>query len=275
MPQQNWVAVIWRADREPIPMVISREPRSSPDKSDSFRRAHFLDPIGMDRLQSHLNISADTPDRVIELMARCTEAAVDLLTGVHHAGVTATLDKTPFTVAPTDPLVEAFDRAQYSFDEGPCLHASRSGNFVRMSVGELEERWPVLGVTARAAQLTDFMAVPLFAEQSPVGSLNLYSQNSIVHSTRDRDLVTVLADYLGQALEAAAHDQRRGQAAATLRHAVGARVDIERAVGVLMYRHDCDAAAAFRELEALSDLKSDNILEVARKILGATEDEPT
>ncbi|OYD71846.1 GAF and ANTAR domain-containing protein [Rhodococcus sp. OK302] len=227
----------------------------------------------MERLQRYLDISADTPDRVIELMTRCTGAAVDLISGVHHAGVTATLDKTPFTVAPTDPLVEAFDRAQYSFDEGPCLHASRSGQFVRMSVGELEERWPALGVTARAAHLTDFMAVPLFSERSPVGSLNLYSQASIDHSTRDRDLVTVLADYLGQALEAASQDQRRGQAAATLRHAVGARVDIERAVGVLMYRHDCDAATAFRELEALSDLKSDNILKVARKILGATEDE--
>ncbi|MDI9915060.1 GAF domain-containing protein [Rhodococcus sp. IEGM 1379] len=175
----------------------------------------------MDRLQRHLDVAAPTPDRVIELMTRCTGAAVELVPGVHHASVTATLDNIPLTVAPTDPLLVAFDLAQYSFGEGPCLTASRTGNSVRLSLDELEARRPVLGQTARDAQLTDFLAVPLLVEQSSVGSLNLYSENSIVHSIRDRDLVTALADYLGNALEAAAHDQRQGQAAAALRHAVG------------------------------------------------------
>lgn len=256
-------------------MVTSNDPRPPPDSSDSFRRAHLLDPTGMSKLRRHLDISAETPDRVIELMTRCTSAAVNLVSGVDHAGVTATLDNTPFTVAPTDALVEAFDRAQYVLGDGPCLAASRSGNYVRMSVADVEARWPPLARRARSAQITDFLAVPLFAEQVTVGSLNLYSQNGMNSSVRDRDLVTVLADYLGHALEAAAHDDQRGQAATTLRDAISARVDIERAVGVLMTQNNCDSSVAFCDLETRAASDSDNILGVARQILATIDDGST
>lgn len=254
-------------------MVISRNPQHSPDNSESFRRAHRLDPVALDRLRGQLNISTSTPDRVIELMSRCTSAAVELVSGVDHAGVTATLDNTPFTVAPTDPLVDAFDRAQYEFGDGPCLKASRSGDSVRMSLSDVERRWPTLADSARAAQLADFVAVPLFAEKSPVGSLNLYSRRSIDSSIRGQDLVAVLADYLGSALDVAVDHDKRSQAANALRVSIGARVDIERAVGVLMNQNDCDALDAFRELETRSSVNSDNILVVARQILASIDDE--
>ncbi|PSR41912.1 ANTAR domain-containing protein [Rhodococcus sp. AD45-ID] len=62
------------------------------------------------------------------------------------------------------------------------------------------------------------------------------------------------------ALEAAARDDKRGRAAGALRDAIGARVDVERAVGVVMNQNDCDASVAFRELETRSAANSDNIL---------------
>ncbi|WP_425332406.1 ANTAR domain-containing protein [Rhodococcus globerulus] len=62
------------------------------------------------------------------------------------------------------------------------------------------------------------------------------------------------------ALEAAARDDKRGRAAGALRDAIGARVDVERAVGVVMNQNDCDASVAFRELETRSATNSDNIL---------------
>lgn len=42
--------------------------------------------------------------------------------------------------------------------------------------------------------------------------------------------------------------------------AIGARVDVECAVGVVMNQNDCDASVAFRELETRSAANSDNIL---------------
>ncbi|WP_419722096.1 ANTAR domain-containing protein [Rhodococcus globerulus] len=62
------------------------------------------------------------------------------------------------------------------------------------------------------------------------------------------------------ALEAAARDDKRGRVAGALRDAIGARVDVERAVGVVMNQNDCDASVAFRELETRSATNSDNIL---------------
>lgn len=250
-------------------MVASRP---TPDTSASFRRARQLNPVGMDKLRRDLSIPTISADRVIELMTRCTSAAVELVSGVDHAGVTATLDSTPFTVAPTDPLVGAFDDAQYIFGDGPCLRASRSGHNVRMSLSELEGRWPGLGTRARAAQLTEFLAIPLFAQETPVGSLNLYSRESIDNSIHGLDLVTVLAEYLGSALDVAADDAQRGRAATVLRDAVAARVDIDRAVGVLMHQNDFDASLAFRELEARASADSGNILKAARQVLASLGD---
>lgn len=153
-----------------------------------------------------------------------------------------------------------------------CLAASHTRNNVRMSLADIEDRWPALGKRDRAAQLTDFLAVPLFADQTPVGSLNLYSSESFDNSVYRRDRVAVRADYLSHALDVAAHNDRWGRAATALRDAVGARVDIERAVGVLMNVNECDASVAFPELETRSAADSGNILEVARRILASIDD---
>ncbi|ROZ49715.1 ANTAR domain-containing protein [Rhodococcus sp. WS3] len=71
-----------------------------------------------------------------------------------------------------------------------------------------------------------------------------------------------------------AHDDKRGRATGALRDAIGVRVDIERAVGVVMNQTDCDASVAFRELETRSAANSDNILDVVRQKLASIDDGP-
>ncbi|MDV8069600.1 hypothetical protein R4P64_24020 [Rhodococcus sp. IEGM 1366] len=100
-----------------------------------------------------------------------------------------------------------------------------------MSVADVEERWLVLGYSARAAQLTDFLAVPLFCRTITCRSAQSLLQKSFESSVRDRDQLTVLADCPRHAL--AAHDDKRGSATGALRDAIGARVDVERAVASL------------------------------------------
>jgi GAF domain-containing protein len=251
----------------------SSHPRARP--SGALERARGREPKLIDRLERSLSTPAGSPDRVVELMARCTVAAVDLVVGVDHAGVTASLDSEPFTVAPTDERVEDFDRKQYLLDDGPCLSASRTGRSVRMSVEQLGIQWPALGVAARNAGLTGFLAVPLFNSGLPVGSLNMYSHSAVADTDRDHDLVLVIAEYLGAGLDAIATDNRLERAGAALRRGIASRAEIERAVGILMVRRDTDPETAFSELEAEARRESRHIRDVARQtIISADDDRP-
>jgi hypothetical protein len=252
--------------------IMPPNPGHRPESTSAFRRAHGRDPAGIERLQFILGIPADTPDRVLELMSRCTDAAVDILEGVDHAGITASFDGHPLTVAPTDTAVERFDQQQYEFDDGPCLHALRTAETTRMDVAEVGRRWPPLGSAARKARLTGFLATPLFAEGVSVGSLNLYSHTTVSDTTHTNDLVTILADYLNTALESINLIARQGRAARTLRDAIASRIEIEHAVGVLMGAHTINAADAFSELEAGATLRALTTAEYARLLIGSVGD---
>lgn len=251
----------------------SSHPRARP--SAAFARAQGREPRLIDRLEQSLSIPADSPDQVVELMIRCTIAAVELVVGVDHAGVTASLDSEPFTVAPTDERVEEFDRTQYLLGDGPCLSASRTGRSVRMSVEQLGTRWPTLGIAARNAGLEGFLAIPLFNYDVPVGSLNLYSHSAVAETDRDRDLVVVIAEYLGAGLDAIATDHRLERAANALRRGIASRADIERAVGILMIRRDTDPQTALSELQASARRQSRDLLDVARQMIISADDERT
>lgn len=249
----------------------SSHPRARP--SAAFLRAQSREPRLINRLEQSLSIRADSPDRFVELMIRCAVAAVDLVAGVDHAGVTASLDSEPFTVAPTDECVEEFDRKQYLLGDGPCVSASRTGRSVRMSVEQLGARWPTLGVAARDAGLEGFLAIPVFNSELPVGSLNLYSHSAVADTGRDRDLVVVIAEYLGAGIDAIATDHRLERAANALRRGIASRADIERAVGILMMRRDTDPQNALWELQASAERQSRKILDVARQTIISADDE--
>lgn len=251
---------------------MSHAPGFGPTSTSAFRRARRRDPTGIGRLQFVLGIAADTPDRVLELMTRCTNAAVEMLEGVDHAGVTASFDGHPLTVAPTDTTVELFDRRQYEFDDGPCLHALRTAETTRIDVVEMARRWPRLSSAAGDAKLTSFLATPLFAGGTSVGSLNLYSHSTVADTGHSNDIVTILADYLNTALETINLIARQGRAARSLRDAVAARTDIEQAVGVLMGVHTTNAVDAFSELEAGAIVRALNTVEYARLVVTSADD---
>lgn len=171
-------------------------------------------------------------------------------------------------VAPTDPAVEAFGQQQYRSGDGQCLRAPRTAGSVRVGVDELEVRWPKLEGAARAVDLTDFLATSLFT-RSPAGSLNQYSHAVIADTDRSNDIVTVLADYLTYALGELDHLTRHGHAALTLRDAVGGRVDVERAVGVLIGVEEFDSAAAYAYLVAEAERNDISAPDCVRKILAS------
>jgi hypothetical protein len=57
-------------------------------------------------------------------------------------GITLQPNGRPLTVASTDTLAAQVDEVQYGLDQGPCLHALRTGTLVSIQDLASDQRWP-------------------------------------------------------------------------------------------------------------------------------------
>ena len=81
----------------------------------------------------------------------------------------------PQAVASSDVLASQVDELQYYLKEGPCLHAMRSGERVCVDDLVFDQRWWEYAVRALARGVRSLVSVPLRAQGSSVGAMNLYS----------------------------------------------------------------------------------------------------
>ncbi len=63
-------------------------------------------------------------------------------------GITLEPNGRPMTVASTDALAAQVDEVQYGLDQGPCLHALRTGTQVSIDDLATERRWVAYAATA-------------------------------------------------------------------------------------------------------------------------------
>ena len=137
------------------------------------------DPEDLDaavRSLSRLLLSEETLEETLD---RVANLACRTLPGCDLASVTMIDDGRPSTPAQTDPVATDLDRAQYGSDHGPCLEAYSVRQVVGAPVaeqGESARRWPQFTTAAAQAGIRAVLAVPLVANERPVGALNIYSR---------------------------------------------------------------------------------------------------
>jgi GAF domain-containing protein len=90
-------------------------------------------------------------------------------------GITLQPGAAPQTVASSDVLASQVDELQYVLKEGPCLHAMRSGERVRIDDLVFDQRWWEYAVRALARGVRSSLSIPLSAQGNWVGAMNLYS----------------------------------------------------------------------------------------------------
>ncbi|MBY6709108.1 MULTISPECIES: GAF and ANTAR domain-containing protein [unclassified Rhodococcus (in: high G+C Gram-positive bacteria)] len=197
-------------------------------------------------VRSALGTSVDTDaglDRALRSLVALSSKAID---GAASCGVTVQVADRVFTAVHSDARTLRVDADQYEIGSGPCLHAARTGDVVRVDRVEAEKRWPRFADVAREENIRSFLAVPLATERVRFGSLNLYGEASSAFTDADVDtavgLTRVLAEVLGD------YD-RFGTLRAEvqgLRDALEHRGPIEQAKGILMAVHGVTADEAFR-----------------------------
>jgi GAF domain-containing protein len=170
-------------------------------------------------------------------------------------------------VSASDPTAAALEEVQERLGEGPCVESLINDEVVRCNDIETDPRWPTMREEVRPLRLRAILGLPVRIGGSAVGSLNVYH-----HEVRewDDDDVNAIGAYGRVIEELLAHAllaRKSGVIVAQLTYALENRVDIERAVGVLMARHHVNAVKAFDLMRREARSSRRKVSDLAREIL--------
>jgi GAF domain-containing protein len=190
---------------------------------------------------SHVARTLQAEPDVDTTLSAIVKAAVEYVPDAEHAGISLVERGKIRTVAPTSGIVETIDQLQYDFHEGPCVDAIAEHRTYRVGDVAKETRWPAFGPAAAENGIHSLLSYRLFVTDRTLGALNLYSSRFDAFDERTEEDGLLFATHAAIALVGA---QREAQ----LGIAVENRDIISTAKGILMERHDLDAAPAFRML---------------------------
>jgi hypothetical protein len=113
-------------------------------------------------------------EQVSEIFADITQLAVGSIPGCESASITMIHDGIASTVAATDARAQSIDESQYRQGRGPCIEAARTAQVVQVDdvttiTNDLWRR------TARHAQVTATLSIPLSVAANVEAGLNLYT----------------------------------------------------------------------------------------------------
>jgi GAF domain-containing protein len=191
-------------------------------------------------------------------------SAAETIDGTSYAGVNLLVRGrfAPQATAGGPPPV--LDEFQERTSEGPCVDASRDQVTVRIANMEQEHRWPKFAELAVSLGVLSMLCVPLWVDETRVGSLSLYGLAYGTFTPQHERLASLFATHAALAL---ADAQRTEQ----LRLALANRDVIGVAKGVLMERHRVTVDAAFELLSSASQRVNRKLVVVAQDLVDTGE----
>lgn len=225
------------------------------------------------RLARDMHGSSEVSVAPDDVLVQVTQAAVDLIPGVDHAGVTLVRRRHRSTppelesTAETGPIPRQIDDLQHHFGDGPCFEAIWTEETVYVPDVLTETRWPAfVRAIGEQTPVRSSLAIQLVVNDVELGALNLHSEKPEAFDEAVTEVAMGLAAHAAIALSGA----RRGQ---QFRVALASRDIIGQAKGMIMERYDTDAGRAFGILRQLSQESNVPIVDVARRIVEADHPE--
>jgi GAF domain-containing protein len=184
-----------------------------------------------------------------------------------HCGITLLRPRTAATAASSSRHARNLDEIQYSFQDGPCLTAARTGRTVHLRDLDREDRWPEYRRAAAAQDIRSILAVPVPVDGEAQCGLNLYSP---VPGTFDADGIhtaEIFAREASGSLRLAVRIARLTDARENLRAATESRRTIDLAIGIIMGQNACSQAVAMTILKAASNARNIKLRDVAATVV--------
>jgi GAF domain-containing protein len=215
-----------------------------------------LAPAELGRMLVRIGRSVVDEEDLLELLQQFVEIAHGAIDGADSSGVTIDMGGRTYTAVHTDERTLKVDTEQYEADEGPCLHAARTGGIVLIDAEEAREQFPRFCAAARAQGIRSFLAAPLFTNEQSVGSFNLYGRDPAAFDSLDAEILDLLTTAVSRTIGDFARYKSASRVAETIQGALENRAPIEQAKGMLMALHGIDAGAAFDMLREESQAKN-------------------
>ncbi|WP_434992092.1 GAF and ANTAR domain-containing protein [Arthrobacter sp. Ld5] len=204
------------------------------------------------------------------LAARAFSATVRVECGITyqpaHGGV--------LTVASSSAAVVLMDEAQYATDDGPCLHALRTGESTDVQDVTTDLRWPVFFGAVQHVGFRSVLGTRLWVGELGAAALNLYANGPGFFDQPMQDAVNDFAQQAGSTLQVMLRGQGAKQHALNLQAAMASRTIIDLAVGIIMGQNRCSQVAAFGILKDASNHRNLKLRVVAEQLIGTVTDEP-
>jgi len=224
---------------------------------------HFLE--SLERFATTLTGGYGVGDVLHDLTSEMTDV-LDL-TG---AGVTLVHDgKQRFVTAAVEAIAR-LERVQEDHQLGPCIDAVTTAEPVTVSdldEGDTNQRWPEYANAAKTAGIRAVAGIPMLAEGSAIGAVNLYFNQPMNWPAEDIRVATVFANIATGYLVHASAAQQHQRTAEQLQQALSTRVIIEQAKGVLATQLQIDVDEAFRLLRTHAREHGNRIHDVARAVV--------
>ena len=194
-------------------------------------------------------------------------AALDLF-GVTGCGLMLIDDNQAMRyVVATDPDSRILEEVQEEVGEGPCVDALIHEAIVATPDVSTDDRWPRAAKLLQATTVRAVLGLPIRAGGGAVGSLNVYRDEAYDWDDSEIDALLAFAGMVETFVATALLAEARDEIVEQLQHALDHRVSIERAVGVLMGRHQLDPVAAFNLLRTQARSQRRKAIEIAEEIL--------
>jgi GAF domain-containing protein len=201
-----------------------------------------------------------------ETLTRVAHLTVEAVEPADLAGITMRVEGRDRTAVFTDETSPEIDQAQYDSGEGPCVDAYHEQKVTQIRSTREDGPWPEFRRAAAGHGIHSTLSMPLVANKSAVGALNLYSRTEDAFG---QDAIEIASLFASQAAIVLANAQAYWDARALgegLGEAMKNRAVIEQAKGMLMAK-GCDADTAFDMLVKASQRENVKLRDIAHRIV--------
>jgi hypothetical protein len=198
--------------------------------------------------------------------------AVERTPGAEACGLTLEQAGRGLTVTYSGELAARGDERQYELDDGPCLHAMRTGRVVAVKDMAEEDRWGVYPQRALDAGVRSTLSFPLALGELSRGALNLYASRPNAFTDADETTGRLWAGQASGALSVAWRMAERERVVDDLTQGMVTRQEIGQAMGLLMAQRRCTADEAFELLKGASQRSNEKLRDIAHRMIAGHEE---
>src|SRR5215218_1351222 len=196
-----------------------------------------------------MSLRQQSTEAVLGAVADLTKKVIP---GNPEASVSMEGGRPTFTAAATGELARDLDEVQCTRDEGPCLHAARTGELTEVRDTRTDPRWAAYMKRAVERGTLSSLSVPLVVDGDVCGSLNIYARQGAAFEDDAVSVATGFAPYAAVALRNMSDLQASEDTARDLEAALASGTVVDEAAGILMERYELTAEQAIQVLHQLS-----------------------